>query len=198
MGEIERRLFWTKATRNTLKYRVKDWLDTLNRNIATSDPFSYRRGYFRWWKVTSSFSAKIFHRDQLERWRYHRCVQADDTDRLICNMSMTFPDQVMILTLGQFFKMTFQGQIIVVWCVWFREKRLLAKWLLCFYWVKNYYRKLFFVKWLFLLSGGQAVDLRSNLTSLQQKGVKKPIGCAFSRRCSSSGSWVMCRLVENV
>ena len=61
-------------------------------------------------KVTSSFSGITFDRDQLKRWKHHRCVQADDMNRLICNM--TFSDQVMTLTSGQIFNMTFQGQII--------------------------------------------------------------------------------------
>ena len=38
-------------------------------------------------------------------------AQLDNTDRLICNM--TFSGVVMTLTLGQLFKMTFYGQIIV-------------------------------------------------------------------------------------
>ena len=38
MGENERRLFWKKTIRNTFKHRVTSRLDTLSRNIATSDP----------------------------------------------------------------------------------------------------------------------------------------------------------------
>ena len=37
-GNIERRLFLTKTIRDTLKHRVTGRFDTLNRNIATSDP----------------------------------------------------------------------------------------------------------------------------------------------------------------
>ena len=56
---------------------------------------------FRSWKLTSSFSTVTVDRDKLERWKRHRCVKADDTDRLICNI--TFSGQVMTLTLAQFF-----------------------------------------------------------------------------------------------
>ena len=34
----EKRLFWTKTIRNTLKHRVTGRVDTLGRNISTSDP----------------------------------------------------------------------------------------------------------------------------------------------------------------
>ena len=85
-------------------------LDILSRNIVTGDPSSCRQGHFRSWKVTSSFSGIPFDRDQLEGWKHHRCVQAKDTDRLICNI--TFSDQVMTLTWGQIFNVTFQGKII--------------------------------------------------------------------------------------
>ena len=103
--EIERCLFWTKIIRNTLKHRVTGRTDTLNRNTATSDPSSCRRGHFRSWKVTSSFSAITFDSDKPERWKHHIGVQADDTVQLICNM--TFSDQVVTLTWGQIFNMTF-------------------------------------------------------------------------------------------
>ena len=96
----ERHLFWMK-TFETHKHRFSDILDTLRRNIATTDSLSCRQGHFRSWKFTSSFSAISFDIDQLERWKYHRCVQADVTDRLVC--SMTFSDQVMTLTLGKSF-----------------------------------------------------------------------------------------------
>ena len=101
----ERRLFCTKTIQNTLKHRVTGIIDTLSRNIVTGDPLSCRQGHFRSWKDISSFSGITFDRDQLERWKHHRCVQVDDTDRLICNM--TFSDQVMTLTWGQIFNMTF-------------------------------------------------------------------------------------------
>ena len=62
-GKNERRLFWKKIIRNTLKHRVTGRLDTLSRNIETSDPSPCRQGHFRSWKVTSSFSAITFDRD---------------------------------------------------------------------------------------------------------------------------------------
>ena len=42
------------------------------------------------------FSAITFDRYKLEQWKHGRCVEADDTDRLIC--TMTFSDQVMTFT----------------------------------------------------------------------------------------------------
>ena len=105
MGGNERSLFSLKTNRNALKHRVTGRLDTLSQNIATSDPSPCRQGHFRSWKVTSSFSAITFDRNQLEWWKHHRCIQDDDTDRLTC--SMTFSDQVMTLTRGESFQMTF-------------------------------------------------------------------------------------------
>ena len=101
----ERRLFWKKTIRNILKHRVTGRLDTLSRNIATSDPSPCRQGHFRSWKITSSFSAVTFYSDQLEQWKQHRYIQDDHTDRLIYNM--TISDQAMTLTWVQTFKMTF-------------------------------------------------------------------------------------------
>ena len=48
----------------------------------------------------------------------------------------------------------------------------------------------------FLLSGGQTVDLRSNMRAQRRRCVKRAIECAFSGRFSSAGSRVMCRFVE--
>ena len=60
--KIEMRLFWAKTLRNALKHLVTGRLDTLNRNIATSDPSSCRQGHVRSWMVTSGFSAITFDR----------------------------------------------------------------------------------------------------------------------------------------
>ena len=150
------------------------------------------------WKVTSSFSGIPFNRDQLERWKHHRCVQADDTDRYVCNM--TFSDQVITLTWGQIFNMTFQGQIIYLSTRLDKRNTMLAKEMSWLYWVKSYYRKTIFAKKRlfleFLLSGGQTVYLRWILKICLRKNVKRAIECAFPRSCSSSGSRVMCRFVE--
>ena len=100
--KIERRLFWTKTIRNTLKHRFTGRLDTMNPNIATSDSSLCCQGHFRSWKVTSSFSVINFDNDKIKPWKHLRCVEDDDTDRLIC--SMTLSDQVMTLTWGQIFK----------------------------------------------------------------------------------------------
>ena len=100
----ERHLFWTKTIWNTLEHRVTVIIDNLNHNIATSYPSSCRRGHFRSWKVISNFLPITFDRGRLERWKDHKCAQADDTNRLI--YIMTFSDQVMTLSFGQVFKMT--------------------------------------------------------------------------------------------
>ena len=47
---------------------------------------------FKVMKGHQQFSAITFDRDQLERCKHHRYVRADDTDRLICNI--TFSDHV--------------------------------------------------------------------------------------------------------
>ena len=60
---------------------------------------------------------------------------------------------------------------------------------------KNLYnKKLLLLE--FFISGGQTVDLKSNLRAYQRKSGKIVINCAFEGRCSSSGSRVMCRFVE--
>ena len=47
--KIERSMFWTKPILNTLKRRVTDRIDILNREIATSGPSSWPQGHFRSW-----------------------------------------------------------------------------------------------------------------------------------------------------
>ena len=91
--KIEKRLIWTNTILDTIRHRVTGRIDTLNRKNATSDPSSLPQSHFRSWKVTDSFSAIIFYRDKLKRCRHLRCVQADDTDRLTCNVA--YSDQVM-------------------------------------------------------------------------------------------------------
>ena len=77
---------------------------------------------------------------------------------------------------------------------------MLAKSMSWLYWVKSYYRKTIFAKKRlfleFLLSGGQTVDLRSNLRTRWRKNVKRAIECAFLQCCISSGYGVMCQFVE--
>ena len=103
----------------------------------TGDPSSSRQGHGRSWKVTISSSGITFDRNQLERWKHHTCVKADDADRLICNM--TFSGHVMTLTWGQIFIMTFQ----IIYHSTRLDKRntMLAREILCLYWGKSYYRK---------------------------------------------------------
>ena len=80
----------------------------------------------------------------LERWKHVRCVQLDDTDRLICNMTLF--GQVMTLTWGQIFKMTFQGQQIVHSTRLDERNTMLAKVMSWRFWVKSYWRKNVFRK----------------------------------------------------
>ena len=100
--KIEMLLFWTKTIWNTLKHRFIGRVDTLNRNIATSDPSSCHKvisGHERSPAVFRQWLARV----KLERSKRNICVQADHTDRLICNM--TFSEQVVTLTVGQIFNM---------------------------------------------------------------------------------------------
>ena len=75
----------------------------------------------------------------LERWKRLRCVQLDDTDRLICNMTLS--GQVMTLTWGQIFKLTFQGQVIVHSMRLDERNTMLVKASSYKAWVKSYCKK---------------------------------------------------------
>ena len=94
-----------------------------------------------------TFSEITFDRDKLGRWKHHRCVQTDDADRMICNM--TFSGQAMTLTWGQTFNMTLQGQIAYHSTRLDKRNMMLPKEMLCLYWVKSYYRKTAIAKRLF-------------------------------------------------
>ena len=76
------------------------WIGNL-RPVSHPSP----RGHFRSWKVASSFSTITFDRDKLERWKHLKCVQANKSDLLICNM--TFSYYVITLTLAEFSKWPF-------------------------------------------------------------------------------------------
>ena len=196
----ERRLFWTKAIQNTLKHRISGRIDTLSRNIMTDDPSSCHQSHFRSRKVTSSFSEMTFDRDQLEWWKHHRCVQVDNADRLICNM--TFSGEVMTLTWGQIFNMTFQCQVIVHSTRLEERNMILVTESSCKVWVKsNCRKKTFFENNLlflqFLPPVGKIVDGRLNLTWSLRKSVNKAIKCAFPRRCSFISFQAVRRFVEN-
>ena len=133
----ERRLFCTKTIQNTLKHRVTGGIDTLSRNIVTGDPASCHQGHGR---SPAVYRVQLLI-DQLERWKHHRCVQPDNADRLICNM--TFSGQVMTWTWGQIFNMTFQGQMIIHSTRLDERNTMLVKESSCKVWVKSYCRKLF-------------------------------------------------------
>ena len=87
----------------TPKHRVTGRIDTLNRSIATSDSASWRQGYFRSRKVTSSFfSATTFDREA-RAMKKTICIHADYTDQVICNMafrirSLSWPSQFFNIT----------------------------------------------------------------------------------------------------
>ena len=134
----------------TLKYRVTGKLDTLSRNIATSAPSSCHQCHFRLWKVTRSFSTITFHRDQLEGWKHHRCFQAHKTDRLICNIN--FPDQDLDFDItdvdlrSNFQHCLLRSNYVVHSMRLDKRNTMLAKEMLCLYWVKSDYRKTFIPK----------------------------------------------------
>ena len=74
-------------------------------------PFLCPWGHLRSPMLSDCFSRMTFDRGVLEQWKHLSCVWLDETDRLICNLTLT--SQVMSLTWGQIFKLTFQGQVIV-------------------------------------------------------------------------------------
>ena len=100
----ERRLFWTKTIWNT---QATGYRYTWHPESEYCDqwPIVMSPRSFQVMKGHQQFSAIYFDGDQLEWWKHHKCVEADDTDRLICNM--TFSDQVMSLILRQILKLTF-------------------------------------------------------------------------------------------
>ena len=79
----------------TLKHQVTGRIDTLNRKIPSSDPSSWPQGHFMRWNDYVMKGHQQFFGNQ--RWKHMRCVQDDDTDRMVCHM--TFFHQVMILIL---------------------------------------------------------------------------------------------------
>ena len=101
------------------------------------------------WISSTSISSKSsksseFYCHWFLNWKQPRCIQLNDTDRLICNM--IFSGQVMTLTWGQPFKMTFKCQIIVHSTRLHERNTMLAKVMSWLSWVKSYYWKTFFVK----------------------------------------------------
>ena len=75
---------------------------------------------------------------------------------------------------------------------------MLAKWMSCLSWCKSYHRETFLRKMAIfsLLSGGNTIDLRSNLWTLFGNSVKRAIECVFLGRWSSFVFRVMRRFVE--
>ena len=120
------------------------------------------------------------------------------TDRLICNM--TFSDQVNHIDTRSNFENDLLRSNHSSFDESQKEKHDVGKmnaesWLSQKLLHNNLFRtKLQFLE--FLHCGGQTVDLRSNLRTFQRKSVKRADECAFSGRCSSSGSRVMGRFVE--
>ena len=145
MGEKRKTHLWAKPILNThktiqtsgysLQANLTPWIGKL-RPVTPPYVPEVISGYER---LPAVFSAITFDIEKLERWKHHRYVQADDTDRLIC--SMTFSDQVMALTLGQIFNMNLLGQIIVHSMRLNNRNTMLAKWMSYRFWVKSYCRK---------------------------------------------------------
>ena len=52
---------------------------------CTRNPTVCPWGHFRSWMVSNSYSLITFDKGIPERWKCLRCVQLDDTDRLMCN-----------------------------------------------------------------------------------------------------------------
>ena len=160
-----RRFSWRETILNTLKHRFTGKRETLNRKITTSDSFFYPRGDLWSWKVTSSFSATTVYMDILAGWKHLQCVKVDDTNRLLCNMTLS---QIIV-------KSTHLIQRV-------KRNTMLTKWMACLSWVKNYNWKTCFVKrlfWEFLLSVSPTAGLRSNLKTSWRKNVKRAIKSVF-------------------
>ena len=71
---------WEKSERHferktfETQHRFTGILDTLSQNIATSGVSSCRQGHFRSWRVTSTFSAISFDRDQVVPKTPYTCL----------------------------------------------------------------------------------------------------------------------------
>ena len=107
MGEIQNHLFWTKVILNTIKHCT--WLWHTEHENSTRDPCLCPWGHLSSRMVSSSFSRIIFERGMLERWKCLSCVWLNDADRLISNM--TISGQIMTLTWGRIFKLTFKVKL---------------------------------------------------------------------------------------
>ena len=92
-----------------LQVDLTPWVGILR--TLTNDPQTCRQGHFGSWNGTSSFSAIIFDRDQIEQWKHHRCVQLFRTTVRI-DWYATWRFSIRSWHLPKIF-MTFRGQIIV-------------------------------------------------------------------------------------
>ena len=82
------RIFWTNVVQNPVKHRIMRKNDTLNRKNAPVTLLCAPEviSGHEWSPAVFSIT---FNRDVLERLKHVRCVQLDDTDRLICNMALS-------------------------------------------------------------------------------------------------------------
>ena len=97
-------------------------------------------------RLPAVFRQKKLWRDQLERLKHNSCVQANDTDWLIC--SMTFSVRLtLVLVLRSIFNMIFQDQVIFYSTRLDKRSTMVVKRMACLYWLNTYCRKqTFFVK----------------------------------------------------
>ena len=144
------------------------------------------------------FSGITFDRDQLEQWKHHRCVQADNMDQLICNMTLL--GQVMTLPWGYIFNITFQGQIIYHSTMLDKRSTMLAKEMVYLYWVNSYYRKNHFYRKKRLFFSFCSLEAKplilDQIWGNIEKKSKRGIEGALAQHCSYSSSRVMRQFVE--
>ena len=156
--------------------QISDYRWTLHPKLKKCDqwPFLMSRRSSQVMKGSDSFSAITFGGDMLERPKHHGCVkhQVDDADRLLCNI--TFSGQVMALSWGKIFKMTFKVSIIFQSTLLDKRNSMLVKWILRLSWVRSYYLKTFFRKMGYFVFA----FWRPNPDSAYQRGGDTAGGCS--------------------
>ena len=158
MGENWQSPFLTEVIMNTLQQWITSIFDTLNMKMASVSPFSLRSSQVNN-GIWLFFSRITFDRGMLEQWKHLSCVWLVETDRLICNLTLT--GQVMTLTWGQIFKLIFQDQVIIHSTRLNERITMLVKESSCKVWVKSNCKKTVSEKnrlfWEFLPPGGKTV-----------------------------------------
>ena len=133
-------------------------------------------------KVTIHFGLITFNRSVIQASKQHHCVSLVNTNRMICNV--TYLSQVMTLNWGQISFLTFLGHGIHHSTRLEALNTMVVKSLTKTLRVQSYDRKTNIFKirpfWPFMTSGGQTVDLRSNLRAYYGKICKRAIECFFT------------------